>query len=279
MPDEECNNKVDDTINAVTDLVKAVPIYQDAIQPAAKEIGKGLEVVAKAINVALEPIRGLVWGYDKIKEHVLDELPNRLKSVAPDKIITPSPNVAVPTLEALRYTGHQIELRELFLNLLTSSMNSDSSKEAFPSFVEIIKQMTPDEAKLLDNLVKSQVRPLIDLEVQNEEGGAQTILTNYSHFGVASQCTYPELTPAYLNNLCRLGILEIPYGKSYTDKNVYVPLSDDLMVKSTIEKVEAANPNMKAKIIRKVVLITDFGWKFIDTCVIKKTVSPVKHNS
>jgi len=35
-------SNIEGTINAVTGLVKAVPIYQDALQPAAKEIGKTL---------------------------------------------------------------------------------------------------------------------------------------------------------------------------------------------------------------------------------------------
>ena len=278
MSENETNSKVNDTINAVTGLVQAVPIYQDAVQPAAKEVGKGLEIVVKAINVALEPVRGLVWGYEKIKDYINVELPNRLKNVDPDKIITPQPNVAVPTLEAMRYTGHIDELRELFTNLLASSMNSDSAKEAFPSFVEIIKQMTPDEAKLLDYLVKNQIRPVINLMKQYKDtGGSSAVLTNYSHFGKASECQYPELTPAYLTNLCRLGILDIPIFGQYTEDHVYKSLASDPIVKLNIEKIES-HPNVTAGIEKKVVNITDFGWKFVDTCVIRKTPFPVDND-
>ena len=49
-------NKIRDTIEAATGLVQAIPIYQDAIQPAAKEIGGALQTVAKAIHVALAPV-------------------------------------------------------------------------------------------------------------------------------------------------------------------------------------------------------------------------------
>lgn len=275
MPDSETHSKVNDTINAVTEFVEAVPIYQDAIQPAAKEVGKGLETVAKAINLALEPVRGLVWGYEKIKDCINSELPKKLQGVNPEKIIAPQPNVAGPTLEAMRYTGHQDELRELFMNLLASSMNSDSAKDAFPSFVEIIKQMTPDEAKLLDFLAKSEVRPIIDLvKKQKNARGQSVVFTNYSHFGKTSKCKYPELTPAYLVNLCRLGILDIPIYGHYTEESIYKPLINDPVVKSNIEQIES-DPNISTKIEKKVVNITDFGLKFIDSCVTRKTPLPI----
>ena len=44
------NNKVAETINAVTGLTQSVPVYQDLIQPAAQELGKGLAVIAQSVN-------------------------------------------------------------------------------------------------------------------------------------------------------------------------------------------------------------------------------------
>jgi len=56
--DEEENNSSDtkDIINATTGLVKAIPIYEDGLQPVTKQLGKSLETVGKAINVALLPV-------------------------------------------------------------------------------------------------------------------------------------------------------------------------------------------------------------------------------
>lgn len=56
------------TIDSATALTKAVPIYQDAVQPLAKEAGKALGIVGKAVNVALAPISLVVWGYDQISD-------------------------------------------------------------------------------------------------------------------------------------------------------------------------------------------------------------------
>jgi hypothetical protein len=54
--------KIKDVIDATTGLVKAIPIYEDAVQPAAKQVGKALETVTKAVNVALAPVGLLIWG-------------------------------------------------------------------------------------------------------------------------------------------------------------------------------------------------------------------------
>ncbi|WP_230554804.1 hypothetical protein [Serratia plymuthica] len=69
MPEEEStNSKVADVANAVAAVAKEVPIYQDALQPAAQEIGKALGTVAKLVNVVLAPVSAFVWGYDQIRE-------------------------------------------------------------------------------------------------------------------------------------------------------------------------------------------------------------------
>jgi len=66
----------------------------------------------------------------------------------PDQIVVPKPNVAGPALEALRYTWHEETLSDLYANLLAaSSMDKSTADGAHPAFVEIIRQLTPDEAK------------------------------------------------------------------------------------------------------------------------------------
>lgn len=127
---EEDNNKpetnVKATIDAVTGLVKAVPVYQDTLQPAAKQIGQSLETVKKTVNIALAPIKALVWGYEKIEEFITTRLSEKLKNVPEENITTPKPEVAGPAVEALRYSGHNPNLRELYANLLANAMDKST---------------------------------------------------------------------------------------------------------------------------------------------------------
>lgn len=47
------------------------------------------------------------------------------KKIGKEKIVSPDPAIAVPLVEAMRYVSHKSELREIFVNLLGVSMNSD----------------------------------------------------------------------------------------------------------------------------------------------------------
>lgn len=140
MADE---NNIRDAADAIRGIAEAVPIYQDVVQPAAQEIGKALQTVAKTVHIALAPISALVWGYEQISEFVGRRVTEKLKNVPPERIQTPSPNVAVPALEALRYTGHSEPLRELFANLLATSLDSETARNAHPSFVEYHQKHYP----------------------------------------------------------------------------------------------------------------------------------------
>ena len=149
MTDETSSNsegKVEGTIKAVTGLVKEVPVYQDAVQPLAKETGKILQTVGRAVNAALMPAIGLVWGIEKIEEFVYTKVAKKLEDTPVDEICSPDLAVAGPALESLRYTGHKESLSELYANLLASAMDLKTAKTAHPGFVEIIRNMSSDEA-------------------------------------------------------------------------------------------------------------------------------------
>lgn len=89
--DQENNKEtnVKASIDAITGLVQAVPVYQDTLQPAAKQLGKSLEVVAKTVNIALAPVKALVWGYEKIEEFITSRVSEKLKNVPEENITTP----------------------------------------------------------------------------------------------------------------------------------------------------------------------------------------------
>lgn len=93
--------------------MKAVPVYQDVVQPAAQEIGKVLKTLVMAVRVALSSASALVWGYEQIEDFVSTKVADRLKNVPPENIVTPKLNVAGPALESLRYTGHEPTLTHL----------------------------------------------------------------------------------------------------------------------------------------------------------------------
>ena len=178
MADE---STIRDTAETIKGIVQAVPIYQDVMQPAAKEVGTALQTVAKTLHILLAPVSGLVWGYEKIKDFVSETVAAKLQGVPEDELRQPEPHVAGPVLEALRYTGYQEDLRAMYANLLATSIDSATSLNAHPAFVEIIKQMSPDEALIVKSLSGLHVRPKID--IRSEEKDSQTgrwLIRNFS---------------------------------------------------------------------------------------------------
>jgi Abortive infection alpha len=267
-------NKTRDVVDAITGAAKAVPVYQDLLQPATQEIGKALQTVAKTVHLVLAPVSALVWGYDQIKDFVLTKVSDRLKDVPPEDFVTPKLNVAGPALEALRYVGHESSLSDLYANLLAASMDKQTAHGAHPAFVEIIRQLTPDEAKLVQLFVGRRALPLIDIywiykPNSDDNVGGETVLVNYSHLGNIAGCELPNMTQTYIDNLCRLGLVEVPALGGYTTKGVYDELESDPKVTAIIADIEK-DEKVKATVKHKHLRVSEFGKQFAQICVVRK---------
>lgn len=101
--------------------------------------------------MTLAPLRAFVWSYERLEEWIEKEVGKRLEGVAPERIQQPPAHVVVPALTAVAYTQAD-ELRAMFASLLAKSMDGATARDVHPSFVEVIKQLTPDEAKILSVL-------------------------------------------------------------------------------------------------------------------------------
>jgi hypothetical protein len=276
-------SKIRDAADAVKGLLEAAPIYDDALQPVAKQIGKALETLGRAVNMALAPIAALVWGYEKIGEYLVPALEERLARVPTENIITPSPTVAGPAIEALRFAGHDETLRDLYANLLATAMNSETAYRAHPAFVEIIKQLTPDEAKLIAFIARLPVielafinvrAALVPTEAESYRGG-QDVLRRFVTLGDRAECAFSELTSSYLDNFERLGLIEIQEGSYWTgaagDK-VYEELQEAPRVQEALARIEAAEER-KPEIHRGLIRITSLGRQFIEAAVVDRSAS------
>lgn len=259
-------SNVKSTIDAVTGLVKTIPIYNDVIQPSSQEIGKSLATVTKTINIALAPISALVWGFEKIKDYVIERVSEKLQNKSEEKIITPDPAIVGPSLEALRYAGNDVNLRELYASLIATSMDADKVKTAHPGFVEIIKNLSSDEALLMNFFNKNDRWALLDVKmtIKNKEGEYDAY-RNVSLIGVKSKIKNTELTSNYIDNLCRLGLMEIPSGRQLMDEKLYDEIKELDIIKILLQKLQEQEG--KIVYINKHTSMTDFGKQFCSACI------------
>ena len=264
----KAKGNVEGTINAVTDLVKEVPIYEDAIQPAAKEAGKALEIVGKAVNAALIPVKGLVWGVEKIEEFVKTKVSEKLRNTPEENIQTPDPAVAGPALESLRYVGHKESLSDLYASLLATSMDSRTAMNAHPGFVEIIRNMSSDEARIIKYLITNDHQPVISIvRYVPSMGGRIIIHKNISAIGNPSGCENISLMPSYFDNLIRLGLIEIP-REELKKEGIYDKIINDDGIIDAMKKIDELDDS-ESKIEKGVIRITELGKLFSNACVIE----------
>ncbi len=263
----EKGSNVRDTAEAVKGIVEAVPVYQDLAQPAVRQLGKGLETIAKAILIALAPLEGAVWGYEQLKDFLSTKVAEKLSETPAEEIVTPKPHIAGPALDALRFTGHEESLRDLYANLLAASMDVKTASMAHPSFVEIIKQLTPDEARLLRFFAAEDRLPVITVKAEWVDGSGEVdVRVNFSVFGEQAACEHPHLTPSYMDNLSRLGLIEIP-DKFYAAPGVYDELDNHPSIVELKDQLNSRE-GQKAEVQKKLVDITQLGRQFIKACVI-----------
>jgi hypothetical protein len=252
----------DDQSDDLLGVKKAAPhLIQTALQPAAEELGKGIVTVARAVNVALSPVEGVVWGFEKIRDYVTDYLQHKFEGIDPAKIVPPNPHVAGPALEALRFTGHQDELRSLFSELLKTSMHSDYAHIAHPAFVQIISQLCSDEAKLVKEFPKKESFPFL-CEAIYEDNDIHDMYTNlYPEFkGIAKKAglSHPELSESYFDNLRRLNLLEVRNSPD-----------EELVEKGIGHTIRGYDDSPYYDLERsryEAVYVTHFGRQFIKAC-------------
>lgn len=266
-------NKIRDAADAIKGVVEAVPVYQDVVQPAAKEVGTALQTVAKTLHILLAPVSGLVWGYEKIKDFVGNKVAEKLENVPEERLRSPEPHVAGPALEALKYTGYQEGLREMYANLLATSIDSRTAHAAHPSFVEIIRQMSPDEALIMKSLSVVRVRPFVD--VRSEKKGSHLGYWAIKHFSIIPHeagCKCIDLGPTYLVNLQRLGLVELreQYTLGDVGSDLYQPLRDAPEIKRIASQIESSGEN-KPEISCGAIILTQLGQQFCYACIYENT--------
>lgn len=138
-----------DNLNLPISSTTVDKAYDDIIHPVASETGKLLSLIPRAINAALSPLDKWVLKREYNIEKTKLALENKLSSVNPDKIVSPEPYVAVPALQYISYAISNKELFDLYANLLSKAMYADTKENVHPSFVEIIKQLSPVDSLVL----------------------------------------------------------------------------------------------------------------------------------
>jgi Abortive infection alpha len=230
-------------------LAQLVPtVYQDVLQPAAQETGKNLLVVAKAVGVAISPLKATVWGYEQASDYLKAQITAKLAHKPASEIRTPDPVVAGPVVMGMAFASEAPHLREMYANLLATAMHVPSASKAHPSFAAAIQQLSPEEAVILKKISELNGSPFIAFKgpLSPEPVDRPTcVKLQWRKFCEQCGITDAVIADAYRNNLIRMGILIENY---------------ELMMAGIYE---ASKPLAEGKAMK----LTDYGKLFLEICV------------
>lgn len=255
MPDDSDTKRA---LAVVADQI-AAPLYRDAISPGAIEVGRTVQTIGRALNLALSPLSALVWGWESINEFLKEAVTKKLneRNVPSERLGTPSADVFVPAVEAMRYSL----LRDQFAALIATAVDTASAENVHPSFVEVLKQLRPDEATLIAEMPDTWTEhlPLVDIYYAN--GPRYIQARNIINPGPVKQ---PERCAEYIDNLARLGLIEVSKNHALSSKSLYEPLRALPQVKQLISRCPT---DFKTIIVERYYSLTSYGLAFRRACI------------
>ena len=247
--------------------------YGDLVKPTAKDIGEALSGIFKAIT--FYPRYWAMTSDISLEEKVArfkKNLAEKVEEIPTEFRVLPPPSILGPSVQALEYAVIEDDISDMFSSLIASSMNSSMPGSAHPAFVEIIKQLTSDEAKIMRFLfeVQSKVhvsvhKPIVDVVIRNKISSNRKIyLRNQSFIPEESGCKNIESGSNHIGNLCRLALLEIPHGIRGTDDSLYDRINSWF---SEIAQNITLSENEELEFEKKLIRMTPFGIKFAEACI------------
>ena len=233
MADEGPIVSAKSAVELVGEVIKAAG-DSPHVKEAANNLGQTAVTLTKTINNVLVPLAAINFAFDKARAYFQgrfqQEIAEKACAIPPEHIVEPKASIAGPTLQGLAFTHEEPNLKELFLNLLATSMDGRVASEAHPAFVEIIKQLDSEDARLVQYTLRSEnLVPIIQIRETFSNGAEYRILNNHV-LDLRSQpfnspMENPRL-PAMIDNWVRLGLVEVNYSDGLAHPEAYTWVND-----------------------------------------------------
>ncbi|MGG0759175.1 DUF4393 domain-containing protein [Bacillus paramycoides] len=254
--------------------INIIPKFLDeAVTPLAQRAGNTLSsiwtIAFGGIDIYAEKAQlKRVYALNQFKE----ELEQAVSSIPEENIVEPPLHIVGPSLEASKYYFENDVLRKMFANLIASSINVKTITKAHPSFVEIIKQLSPLNATNLKLFKENPRYPIVQYDYRASTGTApcktNVFLENPDSIDI-------NLNATSMSNLSRLGLVSISYESGLNDDELYKkylehPYHDSK--KKMLELINLAVGDVPIKIddiniLKGIVDITPIREDFIEICV------------
>lgn len=266
-PDEL--KKLSETIKNGSEIIKSV--YQDVAQLGIRKVGMALETIFDFSNTILLPLKIANERSKIIFINNMERYKTKIEHLDDSDIVTVPPELGIPLIDKLTYT-QDYHISEMYLNLLASASSKLTATTTHPSFIRIIENLSPDEAKIILFLTdrffeKNDIKMkyiYYRVEFTNRRGGSNLTkpLTGIEKF---VNLQFKHNIQLYLENFIGLGLLvdkeTWTLAESYDD---LIELYDDIKEKLDEIKIEEEHKSIEIK--KSYYEVTEYGKLFISSC-------------
>lgn len=184
---------------------------------------------------ALSEVSSKIWDLAKVKAFTINAVEEILEKrrVPKHQICSPSLEITIPAIEAMRYSP----LRHEIAALIASTMDREYADVVHPSFLNILQQLTADEVQILSNFPGTgRVLPMAHLWMTLSDAHAEVLYRNIVPPDLADLCNNKQRLPLYIDNMIRLKLLHEPEGVKIADRRIYSNLMRQRFCRRILEQ-------------------------------------------
>lgn len=260
------------TTNSLEGFAEAAKTAKEVLPNTTSKIDNGLATIAEWFDCfVLYPLHKASVNYKYKLECFTNDLKEKTDQIPENQICEPKLSIAGPTLEALKYTYDEQSLREMYVNLLASSMDKRKTSITHPSFVEIIKKMDSFDALVFKYLASLQgYVNILNPQIRNVKEKKYFI-------GAAPEWFFGWTLPGFniyqtsssLVRLGKLGIIEFLFDKTTDDEAIYNQLKQSSELQNILETYRVANPTLELEVsgVNCVFYVNEIGIQFAKCCL------------
>ncbi|WP_150284338.1 DUF4393 domain-containing protein [Rummeliibacillus sp. TYF-LIM-RU47] len=245
------------------------------IEILPKFVDEAATPVAQSVGNSIAGVWNLVFGnhvslwlkkqevkHQRNYEDFVSRTNSKVESIPEENLKEPEMYMIGPAIEASKYYIDSEELREMFANLIAASVDSRINEKTHPSFVEIIKQLSPLDALILKNFLIGEIYPIARIKVSNQvKSEYRIIYENIMEFTPKEDF---EATISSISNLQRLGLVVIDYNQYLTQPFTYDYIEQSPAYLKSQEYID--DTFSKVDFNKGIISITPLGRNFVRTC-------------
>lgn len=258
------------------DVLRDLAERSGALEPAAKLYAKRVAVKQLVLLKLWQPF-ALVLGAsrDYFDNQFAEDMADRLADVSAEYVVTPKGSIAGPAFQGLGFSVEEPELREMYLNLLATASDKRVEAAAHPSFAEVIRQLSADEASTLGGVLALDAHPIVEIRrtVDNAETATQpgyfvlaTHVLNWLQVQMAGDVRQQKQVAAperamFVDNWIRLGLITVDYVNQLMDQTRYAVFNTAPAVVDA-RREHDTDDQIRVTITQGVLRVTAFGRAF-----------------